>query len=295
MWLFYQQLAGLAHGWEHGARRSQGRNHDEIPEGDFFLLNAASDLSDLKDYYGKFIEPAYNGGGAPKTGALFMKLLDDNSTTQMLLGHSTAASYSRMLRMHKNFNLPFHYSAQHNAGIVPGHNISFTGYPGTISSADDFYWISGKQADFVIGGIRIENENKTVWEEVVLDDSTILGPRVMAANRLAYNGRSWCKYMSHKSGTGNKQWLLVDVGRMRKQYDEVQGSPLEDLDAINEVSDLDSLKVLDILGEGQFIWIADQVPGKLHFRDVTDEITKKGFWFSNGLPYLEVNLFSTIL
>lgn len=285
--MFYQQLAGLEFGYELGARQSQGKNHEEIPEGDFFLLNAASDLRDLKDYYGKFIDPTFTEGRQPKVGALFLKLLGHNDTARMLFSHSTGGSYASMLRMLKHYNFRYHYSAKHNAVLVPGVNITLTSYPGTISSADDFYYIEGRWADFVIGGVRIENENKTVWEEVVLDDSTILGPRVMAANRLAFSGRSWCKYMSHKSGTGNKQWMLVDTKRMQA-HGSVHASLLEDLRNINELGDA-TLKDLEALNDGEFIWIADQVPGKLHFRDVTEEVAKKGYWFSNGLPYLEVS------
>jgi len=292
VWLFYQQLAGFESGWELGARQTQGRNHLEIPEEDFFFLNAASDLRDLKAYYSKFIEPDYHHN-TPKTGALFMKLLAQNLSTQLLFSHSSDGNYSDMLRMYKHYKFNYHYSAKSNAPLVPGNNVSFTGYPGILSSADDFYWINGKWGNFVIGGIRIENENNTVWEEVDLDDSTILGPRVMAANRLAFNGRSWCKYMSHKSGTGNKQWLLVDYKKLEAQGNAHQ-TLMESLNAMNEVEE-SSAKDLQTIADGQFVWVADQMPGKLHFRDITEEVVRKGHWFSNGLPYLEETLTMSVL
>lgn len=265
-------MSGLEHGWQLGVRQS--REDLEIPEEDFRLLNTISDWRDLQDYYAKFIDPAYTGGNRQKTGTLFVKLLNNNDS-KIIMGHSTDGPYSSMLRMHKHYYFRYHLSPNTKSHIVPGTNISFTGYPGTLYSSDDFYVVSNKGANnFVIGGIRMEQENKTVWEEVVLDDSTILGARVMAANRLALNGRSWCKYMSHRSATGVKQWLLVDTFHLYKNLtneNEVDGN-------------------MSLYNEGS-VWVADQVPGKLHFKDVTVDLYKKGFWFSNGAPYIEVRYF----
>lgn len=257
-------MSGLEHGWQLGVRQS--REDLEIPEEDFRLLNTISDWRDLQDYYAKFIDPAYTGGNHQKSGAIFVKLLNQTES-KIMIGHSTDGPYSSMLRMHKHYYFRYHLSANAKSQVVPGTNISFTGYPGTLYSSDDFYIVSNKVANYVIGGIRMEQENKTVWEEVVLDDSPILGARVMAANRLASCGRLWCKYMSHRSATGVKHWLLVDTHNLYKHENEIEGEK-----GYNEGS----------------IWIADQVPGKLHFKDVTYDLQKKGFWFSNGAPYIEV-------
>lgn len=284
----------MEHGWNMGVIHS--RQDLEIPETDFHMLNAASDLRDLKDYYGKFIDPQYLDGNKPKTGMMFLKLLTQDRNASFMFGHSSDGSYSSMLRMNKRYNLRYHFSAKHNSPLVPGVNISFTGFPGTIYSSDDFYLVAGKEVDFIVGGIRLRNENKTVWEEVVLEDTTILGPRVMAANRLAHNGRSWCKYMSHRGATGNKQWMMIDKKQMshQAQVNEVNSETKDyDKDQVTLDNDYDSdlnetLDWNDLAKEG-FIWIADQVPGKLHFQDMTNEITKTKYWFANGAPFLKVS------
>lgn len=273
--LFYHQMSGLDFGWRLGVKHS--RENLEISEDDFYLLNAISDILDLKDYYRKFIDPQYPGGNKPKTGALFMKFVKQENNTKILFGHSSDGFYNSMSRIHKHYNFRYHLSAKHKSQIIPGVNISFTGYPGTIYSADDFYFVNGKHANLVVGGIRIENENKTVWEEVVLDDATILGARVMSANRLAHNTKSWTKFMSYKSAAGIKQWLLVDLKRMNSS--SVYSG------------DLDDQNISFSSNEIGFVWVADQVPGKLHYKDISEDVMKKGYWFSNGAPVTEVRFY----
>lgn len=47
-----------------------------------------------------------------------------------------------MLRILKHYNLGYHVSPKKNAEIIPGRSTSFSSYPGTLQSGDDFYVIS---------------------------------------------------------------------------------------------------------------------------------------------------------
>ncbi|XP_063697348.1 putative phospholipase B-like lamina ancestor isoform X2 [Culicoides brevitarsis] len=241
--LFYHQMAGLQHGWQLGVHES--REDINIPEEDFRLLNAISDWCDIQDYYMKFIDPAYNNRHRHKYANLFIKLLSDR---KVLIGHSTDDLYSSMLRMHKHYYFRFHISSITNSLSVHGINISFTGYPGTIYSSDNYYIIQNKEEHFLIGGIRA---------------------RVMAANRLAQSGRSWCKYMSHRSSTDVKQWMIVDINGFLKNK---------------------SNKIVEKEGKCSnvgFVYVADQVFGKLNYKDITEYICKTEYWFSTRTSYID--------
>lgn len=52
IFLFYQQILGIADGFKEGVKRSR-LDHD-IPFVDFLLLNSRFDIEDLKVYYNKF-------------------------------------------------------------------------------------------------------------------------------------------------------------------------------------------------------------------------------------------------
>lgn len=87
----------------------------------------------------------------------------------------------------------------------------------------------------------------------------MMGPRVMAANRLARNGSDWSRLVQQSySGSGNKQWLVVQP-------------------------DADRVK----------LWVTEQIPGIICSEEQTQTLNNTSYWASYGLPFYQVR-FMTI-
>lgn len=81
-----------------------------------------------------------------------------------------------------------------------------------------------------------------------------MGPRVMAANRVAQNASEWASQVARSnSGTGNKQWLVVQSG----------GSHVK-------------------------LWVVEQLPSITQAAEQTARLNATGFWASYGLPHYKV-------
>ena len=81
---------------------------------------------------------------------------------------------------------------------MPGNEMSFSSYPGTILSIDDFYITT---ANLVIMETTIGNSNPDLWKYVT-PQTNLYWIRNLAANRLAFTGTDWAKTFSlYNSGT----------------------------------------------------------------------------------------------
>lgn len=306
--LFYYQLEGIEFGWRMGAKRS--RSGLEIPFEDFLLLNAGVDIRDLKIYYMKFIDQKSKLSLDSFKAVMLLKIFEN----RIYFGHSSDGKYGDMLRMIKKYKFNFHFSESHKSNIVPGSNIEFTGYPGAIASQDDFYMISGRLSKLTVGGVKMQNNNTNVWKTIDLQDTVLMSARVMAANRLAHNGKTWSRILSRDPTSGSKQWLVIDMQNLKNAIPskdnesttektnesdfqtesisieladaEHSGEDAEEIDVIPEVLTIENLYKLN--NDGLF-WVIDQIPGRLHAEDVTVELLKKGYWVGNGKPYFEVS------
>lgn len=80
-------------------------------------------------------------------------------------------SYSAMLRLQKRYHFGLH-SLGSDEEEVPGSVITFTSYPGTIHSQDDFYQISSSDGPvkLTVSGITIKNLNQSLWARAHLTD-----------------------------------------------------------------------------------------------------------------------------
>lgn len=77
----------------------------------------------------------------------------------------------------------------------------------------------------------------------------------MAANRLALDGKEWGEIFTRKnSGTGNKQWLILNT----------------DNSSIN-------------------FQVFEQLPDYDCSGDITQEVLFNGYWVSSSYPYHKVN------
>lgn len=282
--LFYNQLEGIEFGWRQGVRRA--RADFEIGMTDFLLLNGLNDIVDLRSYYENFVMQRgnvnYTAPPATKSSILINFLLENDTSAikKVLIGHSSDNSRSSMLRIFKKYKFHYHYNQDHKKGEVAGVDIVFTGYPGCIASTDDFYIIRGLNSKLTIGGTRIDNRNYDLMKNVEIENSVLVAARVMAANRLAHNGRTWAKLMSKNPGFGTKQWFVVDVQQLQQQ---VNGNEIGKTTNANSSTSPDRGQKFR---QKNVLWIVDQIPGRLQAEDMTDTICfNDRYWFSNGSPY----------
>lgn len=88
-----------------------------------------------------------------------------------------------------------------------------------------------------------------------------MGARIMAANRLASNSKRWYEvFLKNNSGTGNKQWLIVNMN-----------------DASIEFG------------------VVEQMPGIVNYEELSETLLANGYWVSNSYPSLEVCISFEIL
>nr|CAD7204539.1 unnamed protein product [Timema douglasi] len=143
-----------------------------------------------------------------------MEALDTSPGVKLplVLRGRKGASLQSMLRVLKKYNFGFRRLGDQNF-TVPGRSVSFSSYPGTILSNDDFYITS---AGLVTQETTIGNSNASLWSHVKPVGQVLEFARVLVANRLGHCGRSWSKIFSlYNSGTYNNQWMIVDYNRFK--------------------------------------------------------------------------------
>ncbi|XP_077557359.1 putative phospholipase B-like 2 isoform X4 [Haemaphysalis longicornis] len=157
------------------------------------LLNLYKDIGDLEWAFKK------RGPRAPRDlGVAFFKMGRDNS--EALASHATWGHYANMNKLLKKYE--FHY------GLLPGSGhpvwstvVTFSGYPGSISSGDDFYLTA---TNLAILGTGVRNQNDNLWSRVSPDNSVPSAFRSLAACRLARTAQEWLQiYSKSSSGTFN--------------------------------------------------------------------------------------------
>lgn len=281
IFLYYKQLEGMKEGYEDAWTRAKPDiDVEEIPLEDFLILNSVSDISDFKVYYDNYILDAesipsdFELPGSTMFVKIFKSL--ESSGWFTLFGHTSAGSYSSMLKIHKRYKLRYNFNKGASAP-VHGMDISFTGYPGILASTDDFYIVKGKKIHSLISGVPIKNANLTLWmsKKEKIDEAVPLSARIMAANRLADNGFKWSKYMSRYRVTGSKQWAFIDLKKIDSLPQSSSGVTIE--------GDSSSLK--------DAVWISEQLPGYWHSESVKEEILLNNFtWIGSGIPYFNKTL-----
>lgn len=67
-----------------------------------------------------------------------------------------------MLRVIKRYDLHYH-TGFNNKTKIPGKSMTFSGYPGVVTSVDDYYII---KSGLVVLETTIGNSNNTLWQLV---------------------------------------------------------------------------------------------------------------------------------
>lgn len=173
-----------------------------------------------------------------------LKMTDDMS--DVFFGHSTWFMYSSMVRIYKTYTLPL----SNPASVM--NTMSFSSYPATLSSSDDFYLMKESQLSMLQTTNNIFNT--TLWD-LIKPQSLLAWHRVRAANQMANDGPAWHKVVeAHNSGTYNNQYMIFDGKKF------VPGNALQD----------------------NALYVVEQIPGYVAGSDATD-VLEKGYWSSyNG-------------
>lgn len=122
---------------------------------------------------------------------------EDENIKDILIGHTTWDDYSEMLRIYKTYNFELFNNEELRAITM-----TFSSYPGTISSTDDFYQINN---ELVVMETTIEILNENMYSYVAKEDKYIPDyMRVVISNRLARNAPEWTRWLKYvNTGTYN--------------------------------------------------------------------------------------------
>ena len=254
--LFYIQQDALLEGYR--MRQSEDSALPELTDKDILWLNVQGDLEDLVSAL------ASTGSGATQmesgrvlgsgSCSALIKLLAGNH--ELFVSHDTWSSYETMLRVEKKYVLNYHLGPGRGAAeLLPGRAMSFSSYPGVLTSGDDFYVIG---SGLVTLETTIGNGNSSLWQYVGPVGQVAEGTRSMIANRLATSGRMWTQiFAKHNSGTYNNQWMVVDYKRF------VPGGK----------------------SKSGVLYVLEQIPGYIKSDDMTDHLFKNKYWASYNVPF----------
>jgi len=244
--LILSQLDGVLKG--HNDHASTDK---QITLMDLLIINTAGDRETLNLFLGAQKEAGEIVGPqlfqkhiAESHCSCLIKLADDHS--DLFTGHTTWDTFDTMLRTYKIYDL------QYNNAISS--KISFSSYPATLSSIDDFYVTSNG-----ISSIETTNGvmNKTLLN-FVKPQSVLSWIRVMMANQMGSSGFWWVEtFKKYNSGTYNNQWIVTDFKQFEPHKPLKPGT----------------------------LWIAEQIPGYIESADMTSFLEKNGYWPSYNIPY----------
>lgn len=165
------------------------------------------------------------------------RLNEDKS--ELYFGHTTWEAFSEMTRIWKVYDFPLRG--------VSARTISFSSYPGCVSSTDDYYLMDS--------GLAITETTLNIPKEQEFPAGGHAPDfiRIMASNRLSSSGDEWVRFMADSAtGTYSSQWLVMDYKKF------TPGSSLPD---------------------GTF-FVLEQAPGISHYEDMTDALRTAGYWAS---------------
>ena len=177
-----------------------------------------------------------------------VKVTDDD----VIMSHVTWEVYNYMTRIHKTYYLE--------------RTITFSAYPGTIHSSDDFILTSN---GFAISETTNEWE---VYNMVLCNPLTTLVPfRVFGASIAGGSAQEWSEmFLVDTSGTDNADWIVVD---MNKYNDAAPSGP----------------NSLDVRLQPGFAYMVEQWPGNYSlYDDITQHLRDATFVVSNNCPYFTI-------
>ncbi|KAH9644783.1 hypothetical protein HF086_007871 [Spodoptera exigua] len=280
--LYYTQISGIFTGWKHGVDRSMKEYETDIS--DLYWLNSVSEAIEIQRKMNITLEDE-GLEAIPHPSSAFLRVVDDKTsdgtpTKKLYVSQNAAGSYSSMTRILKKYKLNYHKTAK-DADLVSGTSVHFSGYPGSITSQDEFYIVKGENHRLAVTGTALRNYNPKLWKEVNITEQVPLGPRVSAANHLATNLSSWGHILAtSNSGTASKQWLIVDFNR----FDHLHA--LAPRPVKKDVRHIVVYRNNNGHSKG-LLALVEQVPGRTHSADLSDAFLEQGYWATYGIPFFK--------
>eukprot|EP01087_Luapelamoeba_hula_P019299 TRINITY_DN6372_c0_g2_i1.p1 TRINITY_DN6372_c0_g2~~TRINITY_DN6372_c0_g2_i1.p1 ORF type:complete len:537 (+),score=65.67 TRINITY_DN6372_c0_g2_i1:23-1612(+) len=238
------QFDGLVAGYQAVAPKNE-----TLPAMAFTILNGVGDLLDLKS---AFIDPEWKKHINPNWifnthCSALVKLTGDMS--ELYTGHTSWFLYSSMSRIAKEYNLLLKNK------LAVSKRVIFSSYPAFLESLDDFYITDQK---LVVSETSLSIFNKELYSIVRANSNVLLSwQRTLVSNRMSTTGAQWANtYSKYASGTYNNQWLVIDYKQFVPQLEVKNGT----------------------------LTILEQIPGKIVWDDMTDQLVK-GYWPSYNVPY----------
>ncbi|GBP22347.1 Putative phospholipase B-like lamina ancestor [Eumeta japonica] len=294
--LYYTQISGIFTGVKHGVERSL--NSYETTITDLYWLNAFSDVREIQRKLNISLAETPLAQLAGLSTA-FLRVV--NRTTEggairqkLFVAHNAVGRYSSMTRILKRYKFNYHVTEDKDSPLASGNSIEFSGYPGSVTSQDEFYVLRGHNHQMAVTGTTLNNYNPKLWKDVNITEQLPVGPRVTAANQLANNVSEWGHMLArYNSGTACNQWLVVDFTRLSQTPSHETG-PVRG-DAVTEVSvggvDKDVRHTVmhrARAGRGRGLaWLVEQVPGLTHSADISDALLEQSYWAVNGIPFFQ--------
>ncbi|GMT18195.1 hypothetical protein PFISCL1PPCAC_9492, partial [Pristionchus fissidentatus] len=246
--LVFSQMTGIYESY----RRKEGDEQVKPAIGfdlhPIYMIQLSGELFDINKWLNKTLDPQeYPEAG--KCSAL-LKVTDDYS--DMFFSHVAMSGLNTMNRILKLYKFAY------DKKDVPGRIVSFSGYAGAMSSADDYTLTSGGLAS-----IETTNAvfNETLYQLYIKPEGQVhCWVRSFISNALARSAKDWVDiFAKYNSGTYNNQWVVVDYKKFKR------GQRLPDTDVV---------------------WILEQIPGYTEQRDVTWFLNTYKYFPSYNVPYL---------
>ncbi|XP_075225599.1 putative phospholipase B-like 2 [Lycorma delicatula] len=238
--LYYTQVEGILDGCNSLIQDNQ------LTWMDIMWLNIYADVLDLREALGG--EEIVGNGHC----SVLIKILPGYK--DIYFGHDTWSNYCSMLRIQKKYMLNYKKSPN-SSEKIPGSQVSFPSYPGSVASVDDYYLIASGLAT-----TETTNQifNKSLWSTITTDNIVWESIRSVIANRLASDGESWSNiFKLYNSGTYNNQWMILDYKKFKPGNPPTTGA----------------------------FWVLEQIPNKVVTSDLTQVLIDKGYWSSYNIPY----------
>jgi hypothetical protein len=159
-----------------------------------------------------------------------VRLTEDNK--DLLVAHTSWEGYEEMLRIYKKYDIALLNNK--------ADKLSFSSYPGMLSSTDDWYITS---AGLLITETTLEIVDSGILRNLGPEEGVASWIRTIVASRLADNGNDWSELYSEKnSGTYNCQWMIIDYKLFKSGEPLVPGTfyVVETLPLLAHIEDMSS-------------------------------------------------------
>lgn len=250
--LMWQQWLGLLDGLNSAATGNNTFTRHKLMSltamGDLFDLEAALDpTSDGARDWRSMKKHEYDlwFGRNTHCSALY-KITADFSN--VYFAHAAWYNFNTMTRIFK------HITLNYNANGTVAKTMSMSSYPGMLSSFDDFYLLD---SGFSVIETSLGVPNATMYVNNIYPQTLPYWIRIMVSNRMTTSAQHFTELVAKlNSGTYNNQWMIFDLNKFTPGQDLPPGT----------------------------MWIAEQLPGVVGTRDVTDQIAVGGYYPSYNVP-----------